>query len=61
MEADLREKEKSSKASQQDSRKDKAAHDNLVKEIEQKQSSLDKLQYREGQLEDMMEKKQVDA
>ena len=59
MKAELKEKEKASSSSEHIHTKDKTAYDNLKKEIAKLDSSLSKLQYQEGHLENLMEKKSV--
>ena len=59
MKAELKEKEKASSSSEHVYTKDKTAYDNLKKEIAKLDSSLSKLQYQEGHLENLMEKKSV--
>lgn len=59
MKAELKEKEKASSSSEHIYTKDKTVHNNLKKEIAKLDSSLSKLQYQEGHLENLMEKKSV--
>lgn len=59
MKAELKEKDKASSSSEHIYTKDKTAHNNLKKEIAKLDSFLSKLQYQEGHLENLLEKKSV--
>lgn len=59
IEAEVKDMEKSSKINERSYIKDKSIYDAVQKEIANVQSSMDKLQYREGNIEELKEKREV--
>ena len=57
IEAEVKDMEKSSKINERSYIKDKSIYDAVQKEIANVQSSMDKLQYREGNIEELKEKR----
>ena len=57
IEAEVKDMEKSSKMNERSYIKDKSMYDAVQKEIANVQTSMDKLQYREGNIEELKEKR----